>query len=108
LFYHEKKITNFTVFLKEIRIFAHAHQVIQAKDAKIAIHVIQTLAKTVNFHSFYNANLLFFLIIFCFKIGGQCVPQAGGTCYCQCPQGYSGQFCENAVVNPCMPNPCNF
>ena len=34
---------------------------------------------------------------------GQCIPQ-GGSFMCQCPTGFTGQYCE--TCDPCSPNPC--
>ncbi|XP_067356736.1 milk fat globule EGF and factor V/VIII domain containing b isoform X3 [Channa argus] len=38
--------------------------------------------------------------------GGTCVTRAGAPFFCICPDGYSGETCNETETGPCYPNPC--
>jgi hypothetical protein len=40
--------------------------------------------------------------------GGKPTLSTGSTCYCECPVGYSGQYCQICTqpANPCASSPC--
>ncbi|XP_008309699.2 milk fat globule EGF and factor V/VIII domain containing b isoform X4 [Cynoglossus semilaevis] len=38
--------------------------------------------------------------------GGTCVTGAGAPFICICPDGFSGDTCNETAIGPCVPNPC--